>query len=252
MDHMVLWTGGLDSTYFVSTIFQEPINIQPIYLRDNRICENNELTSIYKIKQIIETKKNKKCNFNKLIQVEVESIESDLIITESFNRLKNNYFIGSQYEYIARLAKSLSGLYLSIENSIYSKALKCIQSEGCLKLTEEENVKYYIIDKDRSTLDLVNVFGNIRFPKEVFEHTKHEEIQSLEKNGLREILDFIWFCHRPVNNLPCGICNPCKSYIDEGLTGYFTRIALLKNKINIFIEKLKIPARAVKRKLFTS
>ena len=38
-----------------------------------------------------------------------------------------------------------------------------------------------------------------------------------QRAGLEPCMELTWFCHRPIDDEPCGVCNPCIYTIEEGL-----------------------------------
>ena len=47
--------------------------------------------------------------------------------------------------------------------------------------------------------------------------------------GFEETMFKTWFCHNPIKNEPCGVCNPCKIAIKEGLAFRLTPVGLKRN-----------------------
>ena len=112
-----------------------------------------------------------------------------------------------------------------MEKAESSKALNCISKYGALKLEHEiSNDPYYVIDNERSSQDLIRVFGAFRFP--VIDKTKLEMIEGFKQLGFEQTMHKTWFCFTPLDGRPCGACNPCRSAIEEGLRFRFTDAAL--------------------------
>jgi len=101
-----------------------------------------------------------------------------------------------------------------------------LQKEGSLLKIDEGILSYYIIDKENSNPDLVKVFGHFRFPHLLFETTKLEMIDLYKQWGYGKVMAGTWFCHSPINNEPCGICNPCMGTMFEGLSFRFSPTAI--------------------------
>lgn len=104
----------------------------------------------------------------------------DQEITEAYNRLRESTNIGSQYDWLARFAKNIEGLCMSLEKSSKSKALACITKYGDIKLQREGKLDFYMIDSHKSSSDLIKVFGRFRFPYIVWTKTKSEAAEDFK------------------------------------------------------------------------
>lgn len=235
----ILWTGGFDSSYRMVQLSQHEVNVQPYYLTDNRRSEQNELKAIAAITEDIEKRPDTKCKILPLIKFKVSDIEPDKAITEAYERLLATISIGPQYDWLARYAKSVQGLELCLEKSKISKAYNCIMQNGDIKKISNGNIAYAIIDEKESSPDLVKVFGGFHFPLPLFEKTKIEILEEYKILGFGETINKTWFCHRPINNEPCGWCNPCKSVIEEGLPFRIPPKGLKRYKIEKKFERFK-------------
>jgi 7-cyano-7-deazaguanine synthase len=230
----ILWTGGWDSTYRVLKLLTKPVIIQPYYLQDNRKSEELELNSIESIIREIRNHPDANCNILELICKKVSDIEKDSQITNSYNQLLKNNFFGQQYEWLARFAKSVKNLELLIHKD--DAAFQVIRNNGIVvKKQDSSNEVYYILDRNTSSEDLINVFGCFKFP--ILYNSKLEMKDWAEKNNLMYIMNKTWFCHKPINDMPCGICNPCIYTIEEGLKFRFTKEALRRYKYNKLFAK---------------
>lgn len=220
----VLWTGGLDSSYRMVQLSRRRVRVQPYYLSDNRRSEPRELGSIAEITRQVQEHPDTVCTILPLVVVRVDDVPPDKETTRAFRRLRRVTEIGSQYDWLARFAQSAEGLELCLELG-GGKALKCIQKHGALKLEHDRsNDPYFAIDEDRSSDDLVRVFGRFRYP--IVDKTKLEIVEDFKRLGFEEAMHKTWFCFTPIDGKPCGTCNPCKSAIEAGLTFRFTEAAL--------------------------
>jgi 7-cyano-7-deazaguanine synthase len=240
----ILWTGGWDSTYRLIMLSDKNITIQPFYVKDNRYSEEYELHAIKNIKEEILTKPSTRFSINDLHIIHSKDIEKDSEITSSFDRLLKKQYMGSQYDWLARLAKNVNGLELCIHSD--DQAYKVINAFGKFKkMYDEELGAYYILDNDASEADLCNVFGNFRFP--LIDENKINMMQKASQLNFDYVLDLTWFCYNPINNAPCGMCNPCQYAIEEGMSFRFTQKALkrykygkAKNKFKSFCKKIGV------------
>jgi hypothetical protein len=221
----LLWTGGLDSSYRMVRLSRRPVRVQPYYISDNRQSERQELKAIAEIAADIQGHPKTQCEILPLVVVRVEDIGPDAKITQAYRRLRRATDIGSQYDWLARFAKSVERLELCVEKSESSIALNCILKYGELTLQDlAPNGPCYVIDEKSSSDDLVQVFGAFLYP--VIDKTKPEMIREFTQLGHEAAMHKTWFCFTPIGDEPCGMCNPCKSAIEEGLRFRFTETAL--------------------------
>lgn len=232
----VLWTGGYDSSFRMVELSKMNINIQPYYLCDNRKSEKMELNAISAITEDIRNHPGTEATILPLIKYNSSDIKENEEITKSYERLREKTKLGSQYDWLSRFAKekNISGLELSLEKAETSIAQNCIKQFGQVKLIKEDKISYYIIDKMRSSDDLIKIFGDFHFPNPLFNMTKREMLVEYENLGFKDIIGVTWFCFNPIDDAPCGICNPCKSTLKEGMNFRFTKEGLKRNKYSLF------------------
>jgi 7-cyano-7-deazaguanine synthase len=226
----ILWTGGFDSSYRMLQLSKYDVTIQPYYLCDNRRSEQLELNAISAITSDIQMHPETKCTILPLISFKVKDIEPDNEITEAFYRLQKLTGIGSQYDWLSRFAKLCNGLEMCLERSESGRAYKCFREYGNMKKNTEGDITYCQVDIEKPDPDFLKVFGLFRFPLPLFELTKIEILEEYKKLGFAETINKTWFCHTPVKNKACGVCNPCKSVIKEGLAFRLSEKALARNK----------------------
>jgi 7-cyano-7-deazaguanine synthase len=56
--------------------------------------------------------------------------------------------------------------------------------------------------------------------------TKRDEAELFEKLGFKSSLKQTWFCYKPIDNGPCGLCNPCLTAIRDGMEWRLSAAAL--------------------------
>jgi hypothetical protein len=61
------------------------------------------------------------------------------------------------------------------------------------------------------------------------------------------------FCHRPINNQPCGECNPCEQAMNDGMKYRFSysalyryRITMIKKRVRSLLEETKLAPKTEK------
>ncbi len=229
-DVKIYWTGGMDSSYRMVQLSKHDITIQPYYLCDNRHSEQNELQAIASIISDIDKHPETLCTILPLIKVKVSDVEPDIEISEAYKRFYKYRSIGSQFDWMARFAKTCQGIEVCLEKFETNSAYMSIAEKGGLIRIKEGDILYIKLDKAKSDKDLYKVFGNFHFPLPLFEITKLEELHEYKKLGFGETINKTWFCHHPIKNEPCGICNPCKAVVEKGLSFRLTPAGIERNK----------------------
>ena len=207
------WTGGWDSTFRLIQLQKEHneelLSIQPIYVSgDGRKSESKEIETMKKLTMMI-----REIGPNELRNLKIidkSTIPADAEITDAFEKMRKIVKIGTQYEWLARLAKEYPGIEIGIEkpNGEYSGCIKAIEDTG--KLIIKGNT--YIIDKNNSNDICRLLFGNLSFP--ICNITEIDMVKAIHEWKCEDIMSNIWFCHKPFNDEPCGYCRPCQQKME--------------------------------------
>ena len=225
----ILWSGGWDSTFRAVSLADKEVANQPYYLCDNRQSEEIELNTIHTIQKDLLHHSTTKCTFLPIILYPVKDIAPDRDITRDYHKVLKTDFFGSQYDWLARFAKTIDNLELSIHQD--DTAYVVIQKYGKLISHNDPVIgQYYTIDPEASSPEVNRLFGNFRFP--MLEMSKLDMKEWAERNGYTEIMYKTWFCHKPRNGKSCGTCNPCIYTIEEGLGERLDDEALRRYRIN--------------------
>lgn len=222
-----LWTGGLDSTYTVAYFSRFEVEIQPYYILDkHRDSQKYELKAISEISNIIRMHKDTKAKILPIITAKVEDIAPDAEITAAYKKYRARTGIGSQYDWLARFAKQrgIDDFYMSFILSPHGRRNDLIE-HGHVKRHEQNGYIYYKIDEETADEEIRILFERMRFPVS-WDTTKRDEFRILKEMGLEEVAKRVWFCFTPVNGEKCGTCNPCRFYIQDGLSDIFSEEAL--------------------------
>ncbi len=206
-----LWTGGWDSTFRLVEISKNIGTIQPIYVLDpNRKSKEIEIATMKKILSALRQKEETQAIIKDLKIVKMEDIPKNDEISTAFNELSKAVTLGSQYEWLARLAYVNPGLEIGIEkpSGEYSGCMTVIDKFGSLK----EVAGSYVVDPESSSEQLLKVFGNLSFP--ICKITETEMVKKIQSWGYEDIMKMIWFCHCPLNGKPCGVCRPCQQKME--------------------------------------
>lgn len=237
----VLWTGGWDSTFRMLQLSTKDIIIQPFYLMDdNRVSRNFELNAMRTITEDIRNLSSTQCTINDTIISNVSDINEDKDITQSYKNLSKKHVIGPQYEWLARFSKNINNLELCIDNgrAIDNNFENAMKTHGDLKRIVDNNKgEYFIIDKSVSSKDLINLWGNFHLP--ILYYLKLDMKKEAEEKGFIDIMIKTWFCHYPINNQPCGMCDTCRQVMDKGLGFRLSNTAHVRYRLRKILIPLK-------------
>lgn len=225
----ILWTGGLDSTFRIAELSRLDVIVQPYYIIDpERPSSGKEMEAIHNITEYIRKDPATVCELKDLIVVERDQITPDATITAAYQVLREKYALGSQYDWLARFAHSQQLiLEMGLEKNPTGKAFNTLDGECTLIEENKDGIWELLVDQSQSSKEANIIFGQLRFPKVLWDTEKVDEVKKMHEMGLGKIVKMTWFCHRPVVGMTCGHCNPCRDALNEGMawrvskTGYF-------------------------------
>lgn len=206
----LLWTGGWDSTFrLLQLLLVERRSVQPFYVVEGaRRASWAEQQAMLKIRELLRTSHPEAAALlQETIDVPLEQIAADARIFSHYEKALHFGFIGGQYEWLARMCaqRGVTDMELAIHRDDKARA----------QLAE-------LVDASRQQLDSrfagdprYELFQSFRFP--LFDMTKQEMQSAARQHGFADFMALTWFCHRPRNGQPCGVCNPCIYTIQEGL-----------------------------------
>lgn len=220
----ILWTGGFDSTFRISELSRCDIEIQPYYIcNPARKSLKNELRAIDEMTEMFKDLEQTKAKFLPLKPIPRELCNDDPGMRQAYKNIIKTVFIGDQYVYLCGFSRQHPGIELSVHDNV----IDILKTYGDLiKIHDEDIGDYYVVDQSKTPEDLVTIFKDFSFP--LVHHTKKGMMEEYKKYGLTEIMKKTWFCHSPIDDKPCGECNPCKYTIQEGLRGRFDRRAMFR------------------------
>ncbi|WP_405290604.1 7-cyano-7-deazaguanine synthase [Methanobrevibacter sp.] len=220
----ILWTGGFDSTFRISQLSRLDIEIQPFYIcNPTRQSKKNELNAIHEMTELFKSMDQTKAKFLPLRIIPMEECHDDESMIQAYRNITKTDFIGNQYIYLCGFSRQHQGIELSVHDNV----IDLIQRNGALKRIDDEDIGvYYVVDQSKTHEDLVTIFKDFSFP--LVNCTKKDMRAEYKEYGLSEIMHKTWFCHTPIDDKPCGQCNPCKYTIEEGLYKRFDKRALLR------------------------
>lgn len=240
----VLWTGGLDSSYRICELSRLNVTVRPIYVKDaGRHSTNKELAAMNIIVALLMRHPDTRFNLLPIFVIDKNEIEKDVEITESYNILSERYRLGSQYDFLARLANQLNeDLEIGATFDPRGKIARSIYGEGAVPYqdkTSDIELEYLNIDFSEASLDIKKIFQRLKMPISLFHITKTAEYSRLCEMGLKEVADNTWFCHDPVMGFTCGMCNPCKDALHEGMAWRVSKTGFLLGLFRYVIRKIK-------------
>ena len=227
----LLWTGGWDSTFrLLQLVIEKEATVLPIYIiHTARASTTTEIQTIDKIKKL--TNELFPQTVGRILPITFFSFHDIKLypeITEKYTVLRQRSHLGSQYDWLTRFAKqhNINDLELSIH--IDDKAHRFIKD--VVEKRVDQNGETYKLASGIENSDPLSLFKPYKFPLLEWSKVKMKEY-ALEK-GTLEIMNMTWFCYKPRNGKPCGLCNPCRYSIEEGMEYRFSSKALLRYQVN--------------------
>jgi 7-cyano-7-deazaguanine synthase in queuosine biosynthesis len=238
VENRVLWTGGWDSTFqILRLIIIKEVPVQPVYvLNQYRRAASKELAAIKKIEMAIDRDFPNSRSLLKPIEVHsLENIDRNSEISALWDSVRRLYPIGRQYGWLARFCTATGYRQLQLCIHRDDKAHDAIsefvtlESEDCFHVGEEF-----------SGTPIYELFKYYQFP--VFAMSKEDMGSLAKENGFFHIMCLTWFCHNSIDDKPCGVCNPCRYTVEEGL-GW--RLPLRSRLIAYALIRIWQPAKAL-------
>lgn len=210
----VFWTSGWDSTYMVIKLLRDGYAVQPIYIvNPKRKSRHHELSALQTLSALI----SQRIKTGKLLPYKtfnLRTIKTAPEIEQAFSDIMSKLPdgqrpLGYQYRYLASFAKQhpeFPVIGIGLERALSPDQCACstiIRQFG--KLTLDHRVA------KSSSSDLITLLGRFDFP--VIDTTEPEMLKNIKSWGYEDIMQHIWFCHKPIRGVQCGFCNPCSSKI---------------------------------------
>jgi hypothetical protein len=209
--HQVLWTAGWDSTYRVcDLLLNRRATVQPWYVVDRwrKSTPMERRTQALIRTELMGLDPTVAARLLPVRAISIDDIPADPDITARYRTLLNRSFLGEQYDWLARLAKTEN---VTLELSIHAddKAHGFLQS----KVVSTEGIYRLRDSLDDNALRLFEQFA---FP--LFDMSKLDMEHAARDSGFEHVLENTWFCFNPLyGDQPCGYCNPCRYTREEGL-----------------------------------
>ena len=231
----ILWTGGWDSTYRVVELSRMEVVIQPLYvLGDGRASEQREIAAIDKITKLLQAKPKTKATFLPVLFIKKDDIPENKEITEAFRIVHEKTNLGTQHEWLARYAAQHPGLEIGTEAGTpeTSHIINAIQQFGVLLQKDGT----YILDPKKSSREGLLVLGNFEFP--IIDKYEIQMLENIKAWGYEDVMKEIWFCHKPIDGQPCGLCHPCAVKMESNMKYLLPEKAQTRYKLQNMLIKL--------------
>lgn len=244
----ILWTGGWDSTFqLLRLLLLNHQPVEPYYLIDeDRPSTGTELRTMKRIRQRISKINNSAAALLQPTQYfAVSQIPDNPDITNAYNAIRKSRFIGGQYDWLARYCESQSISHLQLCIHEDDKAAAIV---GPILANTKPGQPSPSWENQHLGTDEHLLFKWFEYP--VLKLTKTDMLHVAKQHGWSEIMNMTWFCHQPRNGKPCGICNPCRYTIEEGL-GWRIPVhrRVIGNMHALSIRPAKTLARAIRTSL---
>ncbi|MDT0632223.1 hypothetical protein RQM47_09290 [Rubrivirga sp. S365] len=215
-DDLTLWTGGWDSTYRVlQRALLEETPVRPVYVVDrNRGSAHMELGAMNGLLLALERRYPEAyARIEPPRYVDLRAVPPDPEITDAWRTLREDHSIGTQYDWLPRLAKAAD--WTGVELSIYGGGrLRPMFGDSVGRVEGPGGPTYALSDDAPEPVQVL--FGRFAFP--LWDTTKAAAFEAAEAAGLSPLLDaHTWFCFKPRNGKPCGGCRPCQFMVKDGL-----------------------------------
>lgn len=206
----LLWTGGWDSTFrLLDLLHSTAADVQPYYLISlGRRSSLQEMQTMHRILLQLQTG----TGWGGRVRT------PRLFISDQFRYAGTPYWdamlelrrerpLGDQYLPLAifRDRERVQDLELSIDRGCTAEALlqPWLSADDPVRLA------------DNAPPPLQRLFRGFRFP--LIRTDKREMERIAAAKGFLDLLELSWFCHKPVDDAACGLCNPCRHTIAAGL-----------------------------------
>lgn len=243
----LLWTSGWDSTFrLLQLVINEERTVLPIYIISDRASTPIEIKRMNEIKKLTFILFPKTADrILDTVFFYIHDIKKYPEITQKHRTLIKGSHLGSQYDWLSRYAKQheITDLELSIhtDDTAYKYLKNFVVS------SKDEYGQYYSLDPGISDDNPLSLFRPFRYP--IIEWTKVKMKEHALKTGTSDIMNLTWFCHSPVHGEPCGVCNPCRYTIEEGMKYRLPKRALIRYNLAPAYAKVR-KLKGVARKLY--
>ena len=231
----LLWTSGWDSTYRMVELVRMGAVIQPVYITGmGRPSEQKELKAQKEIMDAFARKPGVVANILPVKYIDAADLPHDEAIADAYAKIMEKVALGIQYETLAQCAAVYPGIEIGSEGGLAQnlRMTEAINLHG--KLMEKDGV--YVLDKEHSDEVAAAAFGNFTFS--IIDKTETEMLENIKAWGYEDVMKHIWFCHDPINDIPCGICRACEVKMQSGLGFLLPPVAQKRHRFKMRLWKV--------------
>lgn len=225
----LLWTGGWDSTYRLVELSREDVTVRPVYLCGaGRISEQQERKAMDEILAVLRARPETQATILPVDFVELASLPENPEMTAAYRRIHAETGLGYQHEPLARLAALRPGIELGHElgTSGVGHLTKALNTFCCMETDSEGKVHF---NHEKSTPEGNLILGNFSYP--IMDKTEQDMVENIRAWGYEDVMSHIWFCQRPIDGAPCGVCHPCQVKIGSGMAFLLPQKAIRRNAL---------------------
>ena len=229
----ILWSGGLDSTYLLFRLSSLPVDIYPYYILEPcRHSTQKELDAINMISTAFSKRDDINVNIHKIRIFNKSDIKPYADIEKVWECLSDLYALGNHYSFLANFARQYDLKLVVV--ALFGERSKVEQSmKKTAQLKESETfpnlfLRISCTDNDDPTYTILK---RSYFPHFMRHLEKTSEWEYFKQHDAEDIARMTWFCHRPVLGMTCGLCNPCKDALNEGMAWRVSKLGYVLGTI---------------------
>jgi len=242
----LLWTGGWDSTFrLLQLLLRDHVRVIPYYLEDRtRPSTDIEIDTMARIAACLNDEfPHTRELLQPIRRAAVADIEVDDDIARALREIRRRSFIGSQYAWLPAFCRehALDGMELGVH---VDDKVQALLRGYVLEVEHPAGFRTVRVDSARAGSPEHTLFGAFGFP--LFRVDKRGIERESRAAGWDDIMEMTWFCHRPANGKPCGLCAPCVYTIEEGLA---RRVPWPRRVLSFFYRRFALPWKGPLRQL---
>jgi 7-cyano-7-deazaguanine synthase len=231
----LLWTSGWDSTYRLVELSRMDVTVQPVYITGmERPSEPKELAAQREILKSLDGHADVIATILPVKYIKAADLPHDERIAAAYAEIMKKVALGIQYETLAQCAALYPGIEIGSEGGLSQnlRMTEAINLHG--KLIERDGV--YVVDPENSDETAMLAFGNFTFS--IIDKTERQMMESIREWDFEDVMSHIWFCHNPIDNVPCGICRACEVKMQSGLGFLLPKKAQRRHHFKMFLWKI--------------
>jgi hypothetical protein len=199
----VFWTGGLDSSFRIfDLVRRDAQDVQPIYLIDaGRRSYPMEIETLSRLRVALAERFPGARRLAPTAIFDRRDFPVRAEIAEAFATLRSEGRIGSQYEWLAQFANDVGAPDRSIDMGLVAHDAPTVLHKA---IFQDPAARPVALKPGPASI----LFRAFAFP--LIDMRKGDIERSAVEGGFDDLLRMTWFCHAPVDGLPCGACAPCR------------------------------------------